>query len=152
MKYCEKCGAGVQDGMGFCPVCGHPVGGQNAAQPQANQYGYYTQAAPANTDSSTASMICGILSFFFFGLVLSIVALVLASKDKKANGGVYSSHGKVGFITGLISLILQGVGLLIGIIAVLFFMPVVFSILSEGFGVDYGIYGNTLSAIIGMLL
>ena len=159
MRYCTKCGAAIQDGVNFCTVCGNPASENAPAQPQPNQYGYYQPATPPNTDRSTASMVCGILSLVFIlvpflHLALAIVALVLASKDKKANSGVNSSYGKAGFITGLISLILGGllIVLTVYLIGTFFIIPLFLSIFSEGIGGNYGYYGDMLSTIVGMFL
>ncbi len=141
----------MQDGTAFCTVCGAPVQGQQPA-PQPNQYGYYQQTTPPNSDSSTASMICGIIGIllFWIGLInlpLSIVALVFASKDKKNNGGVYSSHGKAGFITGLISLILGIIFSILFIFFVFVLGGIFVSIVSEGYG---GNFNFDLFAVIGI--
>ncbi|MBR6892736.1 MAG: zinc-ribbon domain-containing protein [Bacteroidaceae bacterium] len=37
MAFCRKCGTKLNEGVKFCPKCGHTVDGVLASQPQENQ-------------------------------------------------------------------------------------------------------------------
>lgn len=89
-----------------------PFGGMNAQLPNA-----------------TAVLVLGICSIVFlcaygFGLVLGIVGLVLANKDKqlyRENPGIYTNYGNLhaGWIMSLISVILGSIIVLIIIVALI---------------------------------
>lgn len=84
--------------------------------------------------NATASLVLGILSIFFcftygvIGVILGIIGLVLANKDRKlyqSNPEAYSSdsykNSNAGRTCSIIGLILSGLFFLFAIIAVVFF-------------------------------
>ena len=102
MKYCSRCGTGLDDSMYFCTNCG-----ANLSQAQDG-----AQMRPkTSSGKETASLVCGILSFFVAGIVLGILAIVFAHQAKKENGGILSSTAKAGLICGIIGLVLAVISL-----------------------------------------
>lgn len=84
---------------------GAPAGGPYYGQP-----GAYPPPAPQSNGKATAALVCGILAIVFcwaplFGIILGVVALVMASKAIKLSG----KSGKVtaGRICGLAGIILS---------------------------------------------
>ena len=67
MIYCQKCGAQNDDNAQFCVGCGTPF-----AQPQKND----VVSKQPGKGLAIASMVCGIVSFFWAGIVLGILALI----------------------------------------------------------------------------
>lgn len=132
--FCPKCGYEVPENTEFCPKCGAKV---NEAKPENNTSGSYFEAtsnavntaaptAPIYGDSlGTGTMVCGIISivltilpiillfpFIISRLVLSIVAIVKANKDKKLVGKM-PSKSKGGLVCGIIALVLLAVTILL---------------------------------------
>ncbi len=105
---CNKCGSPITPGATFCTNCGAPVEAQapqaynatpvyNAPQPEA-------PAAVPGKGLAVASMVVGIVSFFCFGIILGILAIIF--------GGVAKSKGcKSGMATAGIVLGVVGIGL-----------------------------------------
>ncbi len=82
---------------------------------------------------SLASMICGITSLAFSGVVgleLAIVALVMRSIYRKNTGGEDNSDTQVGYITGLIAIIIYGVQLVLTIVMIILFMSLTTGVVS----------------------
>jgi hypothetical protein len=67
---------------------------------QPYQQGQYKQPGDS---AATASMVCGIIGLFFFGLILGIVAIVQSNKAKKL--GYVGGKATAGFILGVIGII-----------------------------------------------
>ena len=104
MKYCPRCGSQTYDDMNVCPKCGGSLNSLNNQYTQGGQqtnmyapYNQYYQPQQAK-DYATGSLVCGIISFFVFGLVLGIIAIVLAGKDKAQYGGIMTGTAKAGKI------------------------------------------------------
>lgn len=79
-------------------------------QRQTNTSGYWNnnvQKTAQNDGSAIGSLITGILSFFTCGLILGIVAIVLASTSTANNGGITPPYAKAGRICGIVSIILS---------------------------------------------
>ena len=79
MKFCPKCGAQLADEAAFCDKCGANLS-QTAAAPQA------APAAPVHKEGSglgIAALVLSIIGFLTgflgFGLVLDVIAIVLAA-------------------------------------------------------------------------
>lgn len=89
------------------PPTGQPV----PTQPMPPQGAPYAGApAPAGQPSPTGALVCGILAIVFcfipiVGIVLGIVAIVLAGKYFKAGGT--QGQGKAGRICGIVGLVLS---------------------------------------------
>ena len=82
---------------------------------------------------SLASMICGITSLAFSGvagLELAIVALVMRSIYRKKTGGQDNSDTQVGYITGLIAIIIYVVQLVLTIVMIVLFMSLTAGVVS----------------------
>ena len=127
MKYCTRCGAQLADEATFCTNCGNQLeqapNQQYAPQyqqyaPQYQQYPpQYQQGQPVKNGKATASLVCGIISFFAAGLILGIIAIVLAGKSKQEVGYLLP-QAKAGRICGIIALVLTCVGAVIaGVLA-----------------------------------
>lgn len=121
MKYCRHCGNEVADEAIICLKCGCKTEYRSVTYSSATPYATVQSPAEVTTDETTlgtASMWCGIGSFFIGWFALGITAMVLAQMSKEDNGNALSSHAKVGFTCGLISTILSVV-LIIPLIIVL---------------------------------
>ena len=60
------------------------------------------------------SLVCGIVGLFIFGIILGIIALVLANKSIKENGP--TTAAKAGRILGIISIVVFFIMLIAGIV------------------------------------
>ena len=112
---CPDCGHLVSSNAAACPSCGRVMAGPSPLAPQ----GQWANAAPQeNAPGATASLVCGILGFFFAGLIFGFIAVGLASQANKAiaeNPGRYTGQdaASAGKILGIIDIVLW--------IAILFF-------------------------------
>lgn len=102
---CNKCGSPITPGATFCTNCGAPV---EAQAPQTyNATPVYNAPQPEAVPGkglAVASMVVGIVSFFCFGIILGILAIIF--------GGVAKSKGcKSGMATAGIVLGVVGIGL-----------------------------------------
>ena len=82
---------------------------------------------------SLASMICGITAIAFQGLVgieLAIVALVMRAIYRKKTGGLDNMDTEVGYITGLIAIIIYGVQLVLTVVMIILFMSLTAGVIS----------------------
>lgn len=95
--YCYKCGTECGETARYCKNCGanltmlHPTA--PPAQPPKNGKGF-----------AITSMVCGILSFFYYGIVPGILAIIFGgiARAKKHKGGMSAA----GIICGTLGLIL----------------------------------------------
>ena len=128
MKYCENCGAELQDDASFCSRCGVKV----APQTNETTVGAYGATPPENdtavnwysSDDSgkgnsgdgfaTASLVLGILSLFL-GFIPGILAIVFAS-SAETKGTDKRGYATAGRVMGIISIVLCGVIIVIGLL------------------------------------
>ena len=90
-----------------------PTPNQGAYNQGYNPNGY-NQAPPQKNDGkATASMVCGIVSFFCCGLVLGIIAIVLANQYFQETGDLENGKAKAGKICGIIGIVLWVIGIII---------------------------------------
>ena len=68
---------------------------QNQGYNQQNQG--YNQAPPATDGKATASQVCGIVGFFCCGLVLGIIAVVLANQYFQETGDINNGKAKIDY-------------------------------------------------------
>ena len=113
MKHCVNCGTEMEDEINVCASCGHEA---VATTPEA------ATKQDAATTPVTLSTVMGIATILYPvgipALVMSIIGVVLGSKEKMATGK------SLGLVLNIISLILTSLGLL-GIIVyfiIYFFM------------------------------
>ncbi len=110
-----------------------------AQQEQAMQQAYYT-AAPASSGRAIGSLICGILAILCFavpgvGLILAIVAIVLALRSNKVFGKTGTSKG--GLVTGIVG----------GVLSLVTVAATVFLAITLMQAADEGTFGINLDAI-----
>lgn len=94
MFICPRCGAQNMDGATNCSNCGVPF----TAQPV---YG----APPSSTPGkglAIASMVCGIVSFFCFGIILGVLAVIFGAVAK--NKGYTGGMATAGIVLGVVGL------------------------------------------------
>lgn len=121
----------------------------NPHQYQYQASGVDTREEKKKKDNGTISLVCGILalgSIVFswipfagiIGLVLSIVSIVFGNKAKG------TSYGKTGRILGIIALVFQIVGFVIGIVV---FCLIVAGVITSG---EYYTYVSLFNLIGGL--
>ncbi len=120
--FCTKCGASNSDDTNFCIECGASLADTqaeaSAAEPAAPAapavpaapaaQATYQAAAPTAEKGkglAIASMVLGIVSFFCFGIITGIIAVILGAVSK--NQGCKSGMATAGIVCGLIGLILS---------------------------------------------
>lgn len=76
----------------------------------------YDQQPPKNgaDGKAIASLICGIIGLFVLGIILGIVAVVLANQSIKTNGP--SGAAKAGKVLGIIAIVCFFIMLIAGIV------------------------------------
>lgn len=83
--------------------------------------------APQQSSKAKTSMICGILGAIFCfigcfccigyaGVPLSIIAIIFAVQSKNETGGKFNNDAKVGFVGGIVGLVLLLLGFLFGVV------------------------------------
>jgi hypothetical protein len=115
--YCAKCGKEMDDSAKFCPACGADASGEAAAQtpdpaPSVSSSNSFAAEETQSTGSGVGSMVCGIIGLVLcwvpiVGLILSIVALVLGSKGRKALPQDKRGMAIAGFVMGIIGLVIN---------------------------------------------
>lgn len=100
--YCSNCGAKVGDSR-FCSNCGMEQNKsvQNANDPFVSQY------QQKEEPSSNTALVLGIISLFFAGIILGIVAISLSLKPDAKNATAARVLGIIGLIGGIISILLM---------------------------------------------
>ena len=132
--FCPKCGAANNDGVRFCSACGNELAAPQQApvqqapvqpmpgapMPGAPMPGAPMPGAPVPTPATPgkglaiASMVLGIVSFFCFGIICGILAIILGGVAKSK--GCKSGMATAGIVCGV-------VGLALYIITLIFFNP-----------------------------
>jgi hypothetical protein len=117
-----------QPGYGQQPYGGQPGYGQPGyGQPPYGPppgYGYGYPAGPQNDSTATAALVIAVVGFFICAPVGAIVALVLANSAQKrieASGGQLTGieQARAARIIAIIELVLTGIAILIGVIAII---------------------------------
>jgi len=145
MGTCTNCGTEVREGARICGSCGSPYSpSQQTPEQQSQQPGPTVQpaapgqppsagpatwqtpqsfgpggtvsTAPPTDGQAIASLVCGIVGFLVFPIILHIVAIVLGKSSMKridASAGALQGRqlAKAGFIIGI-------VGVVIGVLAI----------------------------------
>ncbi|HXQ57337.1 MAG TPA: hypothetical protein VOA19_16265, partial [Actinomycetes bacterium] len=110
------------------PGYGQPYGAQPGyGQPPYGAppgYGYGYPAGPQNDSTATAALVIAVVGFFICAPVGAIVALVLANSAQKrieASGGRLTGieQARAARIIAIIELVLTGIAILIGVIAII---------------------------------
>ena len=82
---------------------------------------------------SLASMICGILSVAFpgiYGIEFAIVALVMRAIYRKNTGGLDNDETQVGYVTGLVAIIIYGIQFVLTIVVIILFICLTTGVIS----------------------
>ena len=107
------------------PGYGQPSPGYGQPPPAAPPgYGYGYPAGPQNDSTATAALVIAVVGFFICAPVGAIVALVLANSSQKrieASGGQLTGieQARAARIIAIIELVLTGIAILIGVIAII---------------------------------
>ena len=133
------------------PMPQQPYGGQPPVPPQpGNPYGAPMPPMPPAPQPSSTPMVLGIIalvaSLFIFpiGLVLGIVAVVMAGKQIKQYGPVVGQKARTGKICGIVAIVISTIALLVTIAAVAIFGVALNAVLEEEAG-----SGSSISQITG---
>lgn len=114
--FCNHCGAENNDSAQVCRSCGAVLTTeQNNAQPVQQQpvtyvnYANTPAGAPVKAPQpgkgfAIAAMVCGIVSFFCFGIVLGVLAIVFGVVAKKK--GYMGAMATAGIVCGVVGLAL----------------------------------------------
>lgn len=103
MAFCPNCGTQNADSAQFCEKCGtqlvaqQPVNNQQQNQPT-------NQPMVPGKGFAITSLVCGIVSFFCFAIILGILAIVFGSvaKSKGYKGGMATA----GIVLGIVGMAL----------------------------------------------
>ena len=141
---CNNCGMYNDDSARFCSGCGSRMPAEeqqvqqaqqtrtaqqnvNAQPPVQAQTPNYNQApnynyapAPVTPDDgkglATASLVCGIVSFFCVPIILSILAIIFGKMAQSR--GCKETSAKAGIICGIVSLVLTVVFIVLYIVII----------------------------------
>ena len=110
---CKHCGSQNADGIRFCTNCGADLSAEQSAPynayPQSNPYG---NVQPQNTQPASqpgkglaiAALVCGIVSFFCFSIILGPLAIIFGGVAKSK--GCRSGMATAGIVCGAIAVAL----------------------------------------------
>lgn len=101
---CNHCGANLPDDAKFCSNCGSHVYHDPANDPFEN-YGVQSPSQEKKPESS-AGLVLGIISLFFAGIILGILAIVYSTKPNQKNAKAAQILGIIGIIGGIIGIII----------------------------------------------
>jgi len=114
--YCTSCGTRQSDNSQHCSVCGMQL---ITASPSSQPFQYAQQNIPPRTDAGNSnaiiSLVCGIVGFFFLGIVLGTVAIITGNIAKKQ--GYTGIKATFGIVLGVIDIVLMILSTLLWIIA-----------------------------------
>ena len=94
MIYCSKCGKQNTEDSMFCVGCGAPL----------SQQTNYKPTMQPGKGFAIASLVCGILSFFCYGIVPGVLAIVFGVVAK--NKGCTDNTASAGIVLGIIGIVL----------------------------------------------
>gem|GEM_PF-3978402 len=113
-QYAQQSQYGQQSQYAQQPQYGRPS--SHGQQTNEQFYGQTPEKSPGE-NAATMSYIFGILAWFVCGLVFGILAIVQSKKAKSY--GVTGGKARFGFVVGLISFVIQ----FLGIIALIIYLP-----------------------------
>ena len=109
MKQCPSCGGNLADFVEICPYCGAtvplPQAVQIAGQYQDQAGGAQWSGPPQNSGKALASLICGVVFFFWpLSAIAAVVLGHLALADIQRSAGRLAGRGMAigGLVTGYI--------------------------------------------------
>ncbi len=123
MAYCNYCGTYVDDQAMICPNCNAALHyNQPNVQPVMDAQGNVPLDIHPKRGMAIASLVLGICSFFFCGLLLGILAVVFGSSANREGKTSVATAGKICGIIGIVFSVL-----------VILLMVIIFSaLLAEG--------------------
>lgn len=95
MAFCPKCGSQNPDYAAQCQACGAPIEAATTAVGAPSQ---------AGKGLAIAGMVCGIVSFFCFPLILGLLGIIFGAVAK--NKGYTGGMATAGIVCGVIGLAL----------------------------------------------
>lgn len=99
-KFCSSCGSLIKGDDKYCPNCGKPVNGTSTQTFSATNTNCGQKYNYSSSSLAIASLVMGILSLFFFGLIFGILAICFGYKEKDTD-----TKAKTGFILGIIGIV-----------------------------------------------
>ena len=105
--YCPNCGAKVDPSDTYCPHCGSPLSSTPDHQSNHTYTGTYEpnnnpshRSSSQGIDYDTLTLVMGILSIFFFGILFGVLGLIFANKANQND--TKTKAGKVLSIIGIV--------------------------------------------------
>jgi len=97
-RVCPTCGRVLEEDFRICPYCGKSL----VPEPKPAQEIEEAKEKPKGRVAGAVSVICVILGFFFFGIILSIVAMITGVKALIGKGALAKTLGAIGLIGGVL--------------------------------------------------
>ena len=140
---CPTCSRELAQDLNFCPYCGTKLGMRNASgdsileedRHRVRNMPKYNEEPHDRGEGhgrAIASLVVGIIGVVFGGLILGIIAIVLANNSKKL-GGEQEAAATAGKVLGIISILKVALIVVLVILIVIGIMgnPAVFSEIME---------------------
>ncbi len=100
MRYCRYCGKEIADEAIICIHCGCKAEKSYSPAPVTEN------THCVHNDMATASMWCGIASFFVGQFILGIAAIILALLSRENDKSPMDQKAKIGAVCGTVSTVL----------------------------------------------
>ena len=103
-KVCRQCSTMSETDKDFCPECGTKYFRGPTGSDQS------TAGVVVSNGKATASLVCGIIGLVVFGVILGVIAVVLAGSAKREMSrepSRYSNHGSAtaGQVLGIVDIV-----------------------------------------------
>lgn len=98
---CKSCGAVITGEERFCPKCGKELQ-ETEFEPTFSNESINDRREP----TKSSAFICGIISLFFAGFILGVIAVVLSKDPEQRNAKAAQILGIIGIIGWALYIIL----------------------------------------------
>ena len=101
-RVCPTCGRVLKEDFRICPYCGKSL----VPEPKPAQETEEAKEKPKGRVAGVVSVVCVILGFFIFGIILSIVAMITGVKALMGKGALAKALGAIGLIGGVLEFLI----------------------------------------------